>query len=118
MLAVCYSRYISANNTCMNTEDFNQYVAVEQEIKALEEKKQSLRLKILTDLKKSGITTMETAVGHFTVAHKRSWKYSPAIEKLTEKLKIAKHKEEEKGIAKPVESEYLVFKPRTEEIAE
>lgn len=99
----------------MNTSLFQEYADLEFEFKLLEDKKSELRNKILDELKKNGIEKTETSVGVFTVASKKVYKYSEAVTKLADRLKIAKHKEEEKGIATPSISEYLLFTRPKEE---
>ena len=96
----------------MDQKKFAEYVALEAQLAQLEDKKQAMRLDILEDLKKSGLEKVESELfGTFTVAHKATWKYSDAVLKKQEALKIAQHKEQEKGIATKIESDYLLFKP-------
>lgn len=96
----------------MNQNNLAKYVELEERFKALEQEKQELRAVILDDLRQNNLDKIESEVfGSFTVAHKTSWKYSPAIVKLEEKVKIAKDKEQKKGVAKPVVTDYLLYKP-------
>lgn len=95
----------------MNQQLLSEYVDIERRAKALEMEKQTLRGLILQDLKEHGMEKVESEVfGTFTVCKKTSWKYSDAITKKEEALKIAKFKEQEKEIAEPIISEYLLFK--------
>jgi len=98
----------------MNQKLLAEYVKLEAEFKVIEEKKKVLRESILNNLKDNNLEKIESEVfGSFTVAHKTSWKYSPAVAKLEEKVKIAKNKEQEKGTAKATESTYLLYKDAT-----
>jgi hypothetical protein len=92
----------------------NEYVKLESEFKALEMMKTDLRGKILEAFEKNKIDKMEDpTLGTFSVAHKTTWTYSPAVKTLEDKVKIAKVKEQEKGVAKAVESNYLLYnKPK------
>jgi hypothetical protein len=92
----------------------SEYVEVEARFKALEDVKQDLRGKILEAFKKEKIDKMEDpTLGTFSIAHKTTWTYSPAVKTLEGKVKIAKIKEQEKGIAKSSESNYLLYnKPK------
>lgn len=93
----------------MLKELLKAYADIDLEFKLLEEKKAEAREKILVELKKNELEKVETDFGRFTVAHKTTWKYTDAVAKIADKLKIAKAKEEQKGLAKPVVSEYLLF---------
>lgn len=88
-----------------------QYIKLEIEYKELEARKQALRLEILNEMNKEKMQKVDTDFGSFTVCTKKSWKYTPAVSALEEKLKIARIKEQDRGVAKAVESEYLLFKP-------
>jgi len=94
----------------MQTELLKQYAALETEFRILEEKKAVLRMSILEDLKKNQRDKVESEYGKFTVAHKITWTYTPAVTQLDERLKIARFKEQEKGLAKATQSDYLLFK--------
>ena len=93
----------------MNQKILLEYIELDARFKELEVKKATLRAQILDELKKNKLDTF----GSFTVAHKTSWKYSPAVTKLEEKVKIAKNTEQEKGTAKATESTYLLYKDAT-----
>lgn len=96
----------------MNEHNIQKYLQVRTQREALEAEERDLRQAILTDLVSNKLEKIESDVfGSFTVAHKKSWKYSPAVVKVEERLKIIKFKEQEKGIAQAVESEYLLYKP-------
>lgn len=89
-----------------------EYIAIEEEFKAIEERKKTLRDKILKDLQESQMDKVESEVfGSFTVVPKTTWKYSPAVAKIEERLKIAKIKEQDKGTAKATVSHYLLYTP-------
>ncbi len=89
-----------------------EYSNLEDEFKTLEARKAALRGRILEELMRSKMDKVESEVfGSFTVAQKTTWKYTDAIEKIEERLKIAKIKEQDRGVAKAVKSEYLVYKP-------
>lgn len=95
----------------MQAKLLKEYHLIEEEYKLLEEKRRRLREKIVISLKKDGVDKVESDFGSFTIAHRLSWVYSKAIGKIEEKLKIAKTKEQQKGLAKSSETEYLVYKP-------
>jgi hypothetical protein len=100
----------------MNEKRLAEYVAIENQYKALEEKRESLRKEIVADMIKSKTETIEKSFGTFTVARKTSYEYSKKVEKAIDNLKIMKHEEELKGIAKPKETEFLRFtQPKTTE---
>jgi len=93
----------------MNQKLLLEYIELDARFKELEAEKATLRAQILDELKKNKLDNF----GSFTVAHKTSWKYSPAVAKLEEKVKLAKNTEQEKGTAKATESTYLLYKDAT-----
>lgn len=96
----------------MNEENIRKYLSVKAKREEAESEEKALRQLILEDMISHKLEKIESDVfGSFTVAHKKSWKYSPAVVKVEERLKIIKFKEQEKGIAQAVESEYLLYKP-------
>lgn len=99
----------------MDTKKLAEFLKVEAELKEIEERHRKLRLSILSDLKASKMESADTAYGTFTVARRAMWKYSKAIDKLMEKVKVAKVKEEQRGTAKKEETEYLRFTPQIKE---
>jgi hypothetical protein len=94
----------------MQKELLGSYAILEEKLKLLEQEKQDLRIRILEDLKKNNLDKIESGFGSFTVAKKTSWRYSDKISSLEDKVKIAKDKEQKKGIAESIISEYLLFK--------
>jgi len=96
----------------MKNDLLEKYYSVDKIYQNIMVEREMLREKIIEDFKKKGVKTLESPdIGRFTVAEKRIWKYTSAIEKKIETLKVAKAKEEQSGKAKAVISEYLVFKP-------
>lgn len=93
----------------MNEKKLAQYVEIEEQFKKLEEKREALRTEILEDMLKSKTEKIEKGFGIFSVGRRASWKYSSKVEKLLETVKVAKAMEEQKGIAKKTETEYLRF---------
>lgn len=97
----------------MNQQLLSEYVELEEEFKLLETKKTEVRLAILTDLKNNNLDKVKSeAFGSFTIAHKTAWKYTPAVTKLEDKVKIAKDKEQKKGLARATTTEYLLYKSK------
>lgn len=94
----------------MKPEFLRDYAIIDVEMRQLEARKQALRQLILNEMKESGLEKTDSPYGKFTVAHKMSWKYSPKIAAMEEKVKIAKDKEIRKMVATGVETEYLLFK--------
>ncbi len=101
----------------MQEKLLKEYVAVEAKFKALEQEKKELREAILNELQRNHLDKVESdKYGTFTVGSRVSWAYSPLIERMQQKLALAKAKEVKRGIA-TVESEtkYVVFTPVTKE---
>ena len=93
----------------MDNKLLNEFVKVDAEYKALEKKWEELRFAIVGRMKTENLTKFSHDLGTFTVAQKAVWSYSPAVDKLSERLKITKYKEELKGLAKKKITEYLKF---------
>lgn len=93
----------------MDKKSLQAYAKLQAQIKELEGKRDSTKIAILEAFEKEGIEKQETTFGTFTRAHKTTYSYSDKIDIMVEKVKLAKIREEEKGIAKVSKSEYLVF---------
>lgn len=94
----------------MNTDIFKQYAETRKEVERLKEVEESLRVLVLQEMQERKVIKQESEYGKFTIGSRKSWEYSPKVEALEEKVKLAKYKEQEKNIAKCKESHYLVFK--------
>jgi len=88
---------------------YAQLAEVQAQRKALEEKEAGLKTLILDEMEQDGVSTVTNKYGKFTVSSRLSYTYTEAVTKLAEKLKIAKIKEEEKGVAKAKTTTYLTF---------
>lgn len=99
----------------MQKELLVEYVKLDQEFKLLEDKKQELRERIVADFKKNKLEKVESEFGNFTICEKETWKYTDAVKKIEDRLKIARIKEQDKGIATASTSEYLLFKGNEKE---
>jgi hypothetical protein len=89
---------------------YKEYAEAKQAIKDLETKADLMKKAILHDLEERGVKCEKKEFGSFSLVSKKSWKYTPAVEKLNEDLKMLQFEEQEKGIAKASESHYLMFK--------
>lgn len=85
------------------------YSALDRELKKLEEEKETLRSQIISDLQSQSVDKVETDYGTFTVAHRVSYTYTDKVKALEEKVKLAKVKEEQKGLAEAKETQYLRY---------
>lgn len=88
---------------------YERYAEIKTTIKLLEEEQKGINKQILNELEQAKADKVEFEFGKFTRATKTSWKYTDKITSLEEKVKIAKVTEQEKGLAKQVESHYLTF---------
>lgn len=101
----------------MNPTLLAKFIASKATLERLKEEHESIRDEILLDMQKNNIEKeVNDVFGSFTRAHKKTWKYSDAITKKTEALKIAKVKEETSGVAKAIVNDYLVYTaPKSDE---
>lgn len=86
------------------------YAVLDKQFKELEEQRDLLREAIVEDLKKNNLDKIESSYGNFTIARKMVWTYTAKVKALEDKVKIAKDKEQKKGLAESSITEYLVFK--------
>lgn len=93
----------------MNTKLFEQYEVTEAKYKVLEAERKELKEQIMLELKKAKVEKVESEFGKFTIASRPVYTYSDKIIALLEKVKIAKVKEEQKGIAVNTPTEYILF---------
>ncbi len=93
----------------MNNELYKKFVKIREKKEALIEEESLLKEEIIADLRKNKLDKIESNYGKFTIANKRNYTYSTKIEDMSEKLKIAKNKEVEKGIAVESITNYLVY---------
>lgn len=95
----------------MKNKLLKEYVSVVSEYRALDLKREVLRKSIVELFDKESIEKVEDAdLGTFTLARRMTWTYTDAIKKIEEKVKIAKTKEQQKGLAKASETQYLLYK--------
>src|SRR3990167_1839552 len=93
-----------------------EYKQLEADYKALEAKRVAMRTQIVEMLKVEGVKKAETDYGVFTVGTREVWAYTEKVKTLEEKVKIAKQKEQQKGLAKSTVTEYLVYTPEKLEV--
>lgn len=88
---------------------YEEYAILDAQIKALETKKEAMRVDILKAMVEAGKDKEETPVGNFTVSRLKKWTYPEEITVLSEELKSAKAKAESTGEATYTETESLKF---------
>lgn len=97
----------------MNEAKFNDYIDLMEAKRDLEVKIEALKPEIMAEMEKSGAE--EATIGDrgtITIAHRRTYKYPPAIVKMETDLKQAKVEAEAKGEATASETSYPVFKAK------
>lgn len=87
-----------------------EYAVLDKHFKELEIERELLREAIIEDLKKNHLDKIESSYGNFTIGRKKNWIYTIKVKALEDKVKIAKDKEQKKGLAEATITEYLVFK--------
>lgn len=93
----------------MQKQLLRKYRDTQRKKKELELKMQELKDEIIDEMVNEGLEKQETTYGIFTLAYRTNYKYTDEVKKLEEKVKLAKVKEEQKGVADPSETQYLVF---------
>lgn len=87
-------------------ELYDEYIILSKEIKTLEEKQKSIREKIEAQLPEEGYKDERITAFWNT---RKTWTYSPNVEKSVNKLKALKKKEEDEGIATAEEKKVLTI---------
>lgn len=94
----------------MDNALYKKYATLKDKIKALQLEEDELKEEIVKDMKKNKTIKEQKEYGTFTICNKSSWTYSDGLKAKEEKLKIAKFKEQEQGIAEEKVTNYLLFK--------
>ncbi len=90
---------------------FEEYAAVDAQIKALTESKEAIRDKIIVGMADAGEDKVEASVGKFSITKLKKWTYTEKTLDIGEKFKAAKAKEESTGEATFEETDSLRFTP-------
>lgn len=86
-----------------------QYAELQAQIAELTKQRDAIKAVIVEDMTRNGEMSKDTIYGKFTVYTTTSYTYTDAVKKLEEKVKIAKVKEEQKGLATKKETPSLRF---------
>jgi len=92
-------------------KELKQYATLQSQIRDLELQRDALKEVIMDSLHKERLDKVESDYGKFTLSHRVSYTYSEKIEKMNERIKLAKVREEENGTAQERITEYLTFTP-------
>jgi cytochrome c556 len=92
----------------MTTKE-REYATLTAQIAVLTAQRDALKLDIIKDMEAAGESSKETVWGKFTTYVTTTYKYTDAVKKLEEKVKVAKVKEQQKGLATAVETTSLRY---------
>ena len=95
----------------MNKKKFEKYAQIKNQIRELQLEAKEIEKDVLNEMKKAGAEIVKSDWGTFSIAKRKVWTYSPKVVDLTEKLRLLKKEEEEKGIASYTINEGIVFRP-------
>lgn len=95
----------------METNKLRDYAKLTTKLNVLKAQQEVLRISIVSEMEKEGITSEETKYGKYTYSTRKSYTYSDAVKKLVERTKTLKVKEEQKGTAKEKQTHYLTYTP-------
>lgn len=93
-------------------ELFKRYAELQAEIKEKTELLDAVKEGIVNHMHKAKKENEVTEFGKFTIAKRKNWIYTPAVDKIKEKLDLAKVKEQENGKAQMEITNYLTFKAK------
>lgn len=94
----------------MDETKFEKYAILQTRIKEMSKEADELKKDLIEGIKETGQKTIKKDYGKFTLAVKKNWKYSPAVDAKKEEIKILQVEEQERGVAELKETEYLTFK--------
>lgn len=93
---------------------FQRYATLKKTIKSFTDELDIINSELVKEMEANDLKKTEFAFGKFTIATKKSYKYSQKVADLEEKVKLEKVKEVERGTAKSSETHYLLFKTNEE----
>ncbi len=93
----------------LGPEVYKRYADLRRELEIIQEIEESLRATILADLKTRGVEKEQRDASTFAVVKRSSWEYTERVDKLEDKVKIAKVREQERGEATETISESLRY---------
>lgn len=93
----------------MTTNLYKELATLQAQRKVLEAQEAQVKLQIIDAMEESGELQVVTEYGKATISHRTTYTYTEAVAKITEKLKLAKTKEEQSGKATAKETTYLTF---------
>jgi len=91
-------------------ETYERYAEIVALQKEQDEELQTLQDQITGSMMGGDVRQIQTSVGKFTLAERAQWKYTSAIDEMSEQVKKQKKQEEEQGEAKASTLRYLTFK--------
>ncbi len=101
----------SLNTMTLKDKDlYEQYMFMKSASRVIDERIDEVGNMIVEEMNRVGEIKKEFEFGKFTIGSRKSYKYSPKVEELNEKVKVQKKIEEEDGTAEVTEKNYLLFK--------
>lgn len=95
----------------MNKDLLQQYANLKEQEKAIALEIAKINPLILAEIDAAGVDKVEAKdIGTFSIAKRKTWKFSEDVQLAEEGLEELKTKEKAKGIATAVEKPYLIFK--------
>lgn len=89
-----------------------RYAELKVSIQTMDDELGLLKDEIVAGMREVGADKLDADYGTFSLAVKKTWKYSPVVESLGEQLDITKKQEQADGTAECEENKYLVFKAK------
>lgn len=86
-----------------------KYAKIQAQIAELTKQRESIKAVIIDNMLEHNETSKDTTYGKFTVYTTTSYTYTDAVKKLEDEVKVAKVKEEQKGLAIKNETPSLRF---------
>lgn len=83
----------------MKTNIYSKYAELKALISELEEQKDQLQAIILADMDDESATTIKNDYGQFQIMQRNTFDYSIKVQKIEQRLKTLKQKEENNGTA-------------------
>jgi len=93
----------------MDKKIYEEYAVLDAQIKLLTGQKDKLKVKIVENLVATEEKAIDLAVGKFTIASLKTWKYTDKVSTLEEAFKAQKATEQSVGTATYTENPSLRF---------
>lgn len=100
----------------MNKDLLQQYATLKEQERSITEELSKIQPLVLAEIEQAGVDKVDaTGIGTFSLAKRKTWKFSKDVELAEEGLEELKRTEKANGTATATEKPYLIFKGQRDE---